>query len=347
MKKRGIGMCKITSIKPGKPWKDTNGNLIQTHGGSIIYHEGVYYWYGEDKTSYVPGEKIWHDGVRLYSSEDMYNWKDEGTILPVSEDYSNPMHAERIMDRPHIIYNKRTKQFVMWVKFAGTEEDRWDWMTQYMGIYVSDDICKPFEFVHTIRPLGIETGDFDLWVDERDGKGYFIADRVHTEVVIADLTDDYLNVTGYYSSHFPHLEPPLAREAPCFFKKDDNYYVISSGTTGYNPNPTEVAVSKLMHGPYEVQGMFAENDEKQTSFDCQFSSVFKHPTRYGLYIAIGDRWMAKTTQVDGREEAETKEATYIWLPIRFDGDRAYVAWEEEWKLEDYEISDGPLPWWKR
>ena len=340
-------MSQENAIYPGKPWYDTEGKLIQAHGGSILYHEGTYFWCGEDKTTYKPGAKVWHDGVRLYSSTDLYNWKDEGTILPVSDDINNPMHPERIMDRPHIIYNKQTKQFVMWVKFAGTDEDHFDWLTQYMGIAVSDDIRKPFKLIKTIKPLGMIMGDFDVWVDERDGKGYFIADRVHTEVVVADLTDDYLDVTGNYSCHFPHDEPPLAREAPCFFKRNNKYYIISSGTTGYNPNPTEVAIADLTHGPYSVQGMFCKDDTKQTSFDTQFCSVFKHPTRYGLYIAIGDRWMAKTSMINGKPEAETKEAGYIWLPIRFDGDRAYVSWEDKWKIEDYEISNGPLPWWKK
>ena len=32
------------SFRPGQPWKDTDGNLIQTHGGSVLYHEGKYYW---------------------------------------------------------------------------------------------------------------------------------------------------------------------------------------------------------------------------------------------------------------------------------------------------------------
>lgn len=44
---------------------------------------------------------------------------------------------------------------------------------------------------------------FDLYVDPRDGKGYLLLTGVHTEVVIADLTDDYMDVTGNYSSHFP------------------------------------------------------------------------------------------------------------------------------------------------
>ena len=157
----------VNSFKPGQPWYDTEGKLIQAHGGSVLYHEGTYYWFGEDKTTYKAsdwileeGAKVWHNGVRLYSSTDMYNWTDRGTILEVADDITNPMHPSRIMDRPHIIYNKRTKQFVMWVKFAGSDEDHRDWLTQYMGIAVSDDITKPFKMVKTIRLLGMEMGDF-------------------------------------------------------------------------------------------------------------------------------------------------------------------------------------------
>lgn len=343
-------MGEYHSFKPGQPWRDTDGKLIQAHGGAILYHEGTYYWYGENKEhykaeKYIKEKKGWHFGICLYSSQDLYNWKNEGIIMEISDDIHHPMHPDRIMDRPHIVYNKKNRQFVMWLKFAGTDEDPGDWMTQYMGIAVSDDIRKPFKLVKTIRPLGMQTGDFDIWIDERDGKGYFIADRVHTEVVIADLTDDYMDVTGYYSSHFPHKQPPLAREAPCFFKRDDRYYIISSGTTGYQPNPSEIAMAELMHGPYHVFGNPCLDDVKNTSFDCQFCSVFKHPTRYGLYIAVGDRWMAKTSVVDGNEEAETSEAGYIWLPIRFQGDQPYIEWREEWSLDEYPVDPGPKPWW--
>ena len=32
----------------------------------------------------------------------------------------------------------------------------------------------------------------------------------------------------------------------------------------------------------------------------------------------------------------TSLAEYVWLPIRFDGEMAYVDWKEEWRIEDYE-----------
>ena len=42
-------MEKYNSIRPGKIWLDTNGNPIQAHGGSVMYLDGVYYFYGENK----------------------------------------------------------------------------------------------------------------------------------------------------------------------------------------------------------------------------------------------------------------------------------------------------------
>ena len=35
-------------------------------------------------------------------------------------------------------------------------------------------------------------------------------------------------------------------------------------------------------------------------------------------------------------KAYTREADYVWLPLRFDGDMVYLDWHEEWKLSDFE-----------
>lgn len=45
---------------PGQVWLDTNGNRIQAHGGSLIYLDGVYYWYGENKEKTDKAAGIWH-----------------------------------------------------------------------------------------------------------------------------------------------------------------------------------------------------------------------------------------------------------------------------------------------
>ena len=68
------------SILPGKIWLDTEGKRIQAHGGSVLYQDGIYYWYGENKEKTTGDNGIWHWGVRCYTSTDLYNWEDEGAV---------------------------------------------------------------------------------------------------------------------------------------------------------------------------------------------------------------------------------------------------------------------------
>ena len=69
-------------------WLDDNGEHIQAHGGQVQWldtldlngdgeAEGGWIWYGEDKTR--DGKPI--DGVRCYTSPDLYNWTSHGTVL--------------------------------------------------------------------------------------------------------------------------------------------------------------------------------------------------------------------------------------------------------------------------
>ena len=118
-------MEKYTSRRPGKVWLDTNGNRIQAHGGSVIYIDGTYYFYGENKEKTDGKNGIWHWGVRMYSSKDLYNWDDLGVIIPPDEeDATSPLHPSSCMDRPHIIYNKDTKKYVCWLKIMEKDESQ-------------------------------------------------------------------------------------------------------------------------------------------------------------------------------------------------------------------------------
>ena len=31
----------------------------------------------------------------------------------------------------------------------------------------------------------------------------------------------------------------------------------------------------------------------------------------------------------------TAISDYVWLPLRFEGERVFIDWKEEWRLEDY------------
>ncbi|MDD6879775.1 MAG: hypothetical protein PUD59_06120, partial [bacterium] len=215
---------------------------------------------------------------------------------------------------------------------------------------------KPFGF-------GFGAGDFDLAVDV-DGKAYWYFERVHSELICADLTDDYTDVTGYYSTHFPHHEgPPFVREAPAHFVRNHKHYLFTSGTTAYFPNPSEVAVAGTFHGPFTVLGDPHVGDNSHTSFHSQISSVFKVEGKKDLYIACADRWLVEDMDVpyerirdifalnsEGRhaEAAKLSEgldmsvarntsiADYVWLPITWNGDMPELHWVDEWSPDDYE-----------
>jgi hypothetical protein len=352
------------SFHPGQVWLDTDGKRIHAHGGSLMHLDGTFYWYGENK-EFTTGENgVWHWGVRCYASKDLYNWEDLGLIIPPRPDEpDSPLHPTAWMDRPHILYNQATKKFVCWLKIMDKGG------TQSETVLIADRLTGPYGIVRTgLRPLGMSAGDFDLAVAS-DGKAYYYFERVHTETICADLTPDYTDVTGYYSTHFPRRFPPYVREATAHYLRRGRHYLVTSGTTGYYPNPSEVAVAETWHGPFTVLGDPHPDDPSRTSYHSQISSVFKVPGKKDLYIACADRWLPRAMQIpyetyresfetlcdpDSPEEAkramlekaqanppdETQRdltyAGYVWLPLRFEGERVLIDWKDEWRLEDYE-----------
>jgi hypothetical protein len=349
------------SIRPGQIWLDTDGKRIQAHGGSVMYLDGMYYWYGENKENTDGIRDVWHHGVRCYSSMDLYSWKDLGVIIPPEDDSNSSLYPASMMDRPHIIYNKGTGKYVCWLKIMQKNG------SQTATVLIADKFLGPYKKVKEgLKPLGMNAGDFDLAIAS-DGKAYYYFERVHSETICADLTDDYTDVTGYYSTHFPRPYPPCVREATAHFTRNNKHYLITSGTTGYFPNPSETAVADTWHGPYSVLGNPHRNDASNTSFHSQISSIFKVEEKKDLYIAVADRWLPdkmdleydliavifeahfsdniekirKIKNVDNARELltmhhNTSIADYVWLPIQFEGGTPYLEWLDEWRIEDYE-----------
>lgn len=222
---------------PGQPWLDTEGKPIQAHGGALWYDEAVdlYYWYGENKDHTDGKSKIWTWGIRYYSSRDLYHWKDEGYLLPPApDDTEDPMFPENRIDRPHIIQNPQG-QFVLWIKHSG---DR-----ACFTVYTAPRFAGPYTMVRDrFRPLGKKVGDFDLFQD-RDGNAYVFFDADHEGIVQLELTEDRTDITGKPIVHRGGLHPPFVREGPAVFLREGRYYLLTSGMTGYLPNPSESAVS--------------------------------------------------------------------------------------------------------
>lgn len=353
-----------TSIRPGQKWLDTDGNPIQAHGAKLYYEHGVYYWIGENKEKTDGINGIWTYGIRCYSSRDLYNWKDEGLIIsPNEKDPSSPLYIENMVDRPHLIYNSKTKKYVCWIKISGK--------ASYF-VLTSDSILGPYEIVcDELRPLGGKGGDFDLVKDEETGKAYLFFDHNRKEIAAVELTDDYLNVKEeQFTSQFEGRTPPFTREGPAHVKHGDKHFLITSCRTGYMPNPSEYAVADDWLGPYVLKGNPHVEDASSASFNSQISGIFKHPEKKNLYIVLADRWVPNYTVTKERFEScakaigsrydqsitvtdeqeqifkgspcgkqktiATRDANYVWLPAHISGDTIEIRWLDEWRIEDFE-----------
>ena len=80
------------SFRSGAIWPDSHGVHINAHGGGLLLHNGIYYWFGEDRAGGTAGNTA--DGVHAYSSTDLDKWKEEGIIFrPVDDQPRIAFHS--------------------------------------------------------------------------------------------------------------------------------------------------------------------------------------------------------------------------------------------------------------
>ena len=64
---------------------------VNAHGGMIMEKDGVFYWYGEHRGDGTPGSM--QQGVSLYTSSDLRNWKNRGIVLQLLDSVGNRQTA--------------------------------------------------------------------------------------------------------------------------------------------------------------------------------------------------------------------------------------------------------------
>lgn len=346
--------CQNT-FNPGEIWLDSNNVHINAHGGGVLYHQGVYYWVGEHKVAGKAGNKA-EVGLRIYSSTNLYNWKNEGVGLAVVNEIGHDIERGAILERPKIIYNKNTKKFVMWfhleLKGTGYEAAR-------TAVAISDAPEGPYTYLRSYRPnAGVwplnypdslkkvtfkkeyktwpekihantrgrflhrdfENGqmsrDMTVFVDS-DEKAYHITSSEENQTLhISELSDDYTNFTGRYIRVFPGA----ANEAPSICKKEGVYYMITSGCTGWKPNPARSAKTTDIMGEWESLGNPFLGEEAETSFRSQSTHIINIEGKGEQFIFMGDRWTPENA-IDGR---------YIWLPLEFIDEKPFLNWQNTW-----------------
>jgi hypothetical protein len=135
-------------FNPGKLWLDNNGVHINAHGGGILFYNDTYYWFGEHKTEGDAGNRA-NVGVHVYASKNLTDWKDEGIALAVHEDTTSLLVKGCIIERPKVIYNEKTKTFVMWFHH---ELKGQGYKAALTGLAISKKITGPYTYKKSVNP---------------------------------------------------------------------------------------------------------------------------------------------------------------------------------------------------
>lgn len=352
----------LIQFSPGEIWKDNNGKHINAHGGGILFHKGVYYWFGEYKLGGEIGNTA-QVGVSCYSSRDLYNWKDEGIVLKVNEaDPQSDIAKGCILERPKVIYNAKTKKFVMWfhleLKDKGYDAAR-------SGVAISDSPTGPFTYLKSFRPnagfwpVNVQPchkkpvastvkasycggkGCLPAHPDSvnilgRDFKGGQMARDMNLFVdedgsayhIYSSEENSTLQISKLsddylsYSGQYFRVFSGRYMEGATLFKRKDKYYIFASDCTGWAPNAARSAVANQIFGKWTELGNPCIEADSELTFHSQSTYVLQVQGKKGTYIYMGDRW-TPDNPIDGR---------YIWLPIVFENDTPKLYWKDKWSL---------------
>ncbi|SFR82822.1 O-Glycosyl hydrolase [Agromyces sp. CF514] len=338
--------------------------------------ETIYYLYGEDRTNgyhSAPGVHVyssydlynWTDrglALRALSSKAQF---DEPYFDALYGDYSQAQQdavyrdlgtvpvagvTPPIIERPKVIHNEATGKWVMWAHMDGPSETS---TAQYAkaraGVAVADSPFGPFRYIDSFALNSSPDGwgdpgmarDMNLFVDD-DGTGYIIySSEDNATMYISKLDAEYTALAtpadeAVEGVDFNRIFAGKSREAPALFKHDDRYFLLTSGTSGWSPNPTRYASTTDIMGDWTEIGDPFPWWAQSNSWNTQPTSVIPVDREHGKYIYMGDRW-------NGGSDSALASAPLVWLPLSLGegGDTLSVEVYDEWTLDQL---DGWSAW---
>ena len=290
------------TITPGSVWNDSQGNVIQAHGEGIIKVDAKYYWLGEDKTN---GSAF--QNVKCYASSDLVNWTFVSNVL--TRQASGDLGPNRVIERPHVIYNSSTSQFVMYMHV-----DNSSYTDRKAGVATSSSVCGSYTYRGSTKPLGHDSLDDTLFQDGTTG--YFISeDRTNAKLQIYQLSDDYLTVSSLVATVAQY-------EAPAVVKIGGTYFLFGSHLSGWATNDNQYSTASSLAGPWGGWKSFAPAGTNT----CNSQSTFIVPvvgSSSTTYVLLADRW----------NSGNLADSRYIWLPLTLNGTTVSMTCATSWKLD--------------
>ncbi len=360
-----------TAFRPGAIWPDNNGVHINAHGGGILVHDGVFYWFGQHMVEGDAGNYA-QVGVHVYSSKDLYNWNDEGIALRVSDDPQNDITKGCVLERPKVIYNRQTSKFVMWfhleLKSQGYGAAR-------SGVAVADQPTGPYRFIESIRP---NAGHWPVNVPAEIKQPLSAEEDAHVRK---------LHLGGGPVPNFPEnllfrrdfAGGQMARDMTLFVDDDGTaFHIYASEDNG------TLQISQLTEDYLRPVGKYVR--VLPGGFN-EAPAVLKHAGKYYLFtsgctgwapnaarLAVADSiwgpWKALGNPCVGKDSSRTFQGQsthilpvpgkpgafifmadqwrpknaidgrHLWLPIQFKDGRPLIEWVDEWDLSFFDRAAG-------
>lgn len=352
-------------IRSGELWPDNHGVHVNAHGGGILYHRGTYYWFGEHKAENTSNAMV---GVTCYSSKNLTDWKNEGVALAVSDEQGSDIEKGCILERPKVIYNAKTRKFVMWfhleLKGLGYRAAR-------AGVAVADKVTGPYHFLRSQRVNAyryppnvtesekaamakLQPKDYAEWWTPKwrraIEKGLFLQRDLSTGQMARDQTvyvDDDGKAYHIFSSE-DNLTLQIAELSEDYTFHTGRFVRVAAG--GQNEAP---AIFKK-DGTYWMitSGCTGWEPNKARMFSAR---DIMGPWKQHESPCVGPKadltFGGQSTyvlKVEGRRDAfifmadiwrpkHPSDARYIWLPIDFKNGLPVVEWRDEWTLEYFKV----------
>ncbi|MEY3576661.1 MAG: hypothetical protein RL394_243 [Bacteroidota bacterium] len=315
---------------PGQLWKDSKSEPINAHGGGILFHQGVYYWYGTHKIQGLSEAKHADGGIHCYASLDLVKWNDMGMVLNlVKGDDSHDLAYECNFDRPKVVFNAKSGNFVaffkLYLKGKGIE-------TGFVGVALSKSPTGPFTYSHKFlganSPNG--SGDFAIHQEENGDLYHLTVRKPDKAFVVGKMNDDYMLPKGEYVVCSGILDKT---EAPAIVKRNGVYHLLASGSTGWDPNPARYFTSASLTGPWQYHGnpclginpVNGFGPEK--NFGGQSTFILKVQGLNDAYVAM----------FDVNKPDHPYESRHIWLPVEIRNNQFSIQWQDAWGLDTFKV----------
>lgn len=347
----------VKCFTPGAIWPDTDGNHINAHGGGVLYHAGTYYWFGEHKCDTTSSAMVgvtcysstdlmnWTNrGVALSVTDEKGHDIERGCILErpkviynektgkfvmwfhlelKGQGYSAARYGVAVSDAPcgpyRFLYSQRSDAGTYPIEMEPEEQAALDtldagnykeWWTPQWKKAIRQGLFLKRDMQH-----GQMARDMQLYVDT-DGRAYHIfSSEDNLTLHIAELTDDYTQHTGRYT----RMAAGGQNEAPALFRKDNTYWMITSGCTGWDPNEARMFSAPSIWGPWTQHANPCRGPQAELTFGGQSTYILKAGN---TFIFMADIWRPK----------HPSDARYIWLPIDFEDGKPVICWQNEWKM---------------